>query len=149
MSERQTEAVQGGPLLQPSSCNQGSAWHACASAEIYIMRAVLKELGNTTFVNTHDGPAPACLERAMSEGHASAAKRMMSCGASPRKQGSTWASFLRASTTSFAPVTAALIHRLIRHEAILEVEKLAETVLAVHALGLPCHLCSECGSYVC
>ena len=136
----------GVPYCCVSSCNKGSAWHACASAVTYIMRAVLKELGNTTFVNTHDGSAPACLERAMSEGHTSAAKRMMSCGASPRKQGSTWASFLRACTTSFAPVTAALIHRLIRHESILEVETLAETVLAAHALGLPCQLCSECGS---
>ena len=124
-----------------NSCNQGSAWYACASAETYIMRAVLKELGNTTFVNTHDGSAPACLEHAMSKGHTSAAQRMMSCGASPRQQGSTWASFLRAATTSFAPVTAALIHRLIRHEAIFEVDMPVEAALAVHALGLLSWLC--------
>ena len=122
------------------SCNQGSTWHACVFAKIDIVLAVLRGLGNTTFVKTHDGSAPACLERAMSEGHAAAAKHLMSCGASPRQQGSTWAGFLRASTTSFTPAKAALIHRLLGHKSIFEVRDLAETVLAVHALGLPCQL---------
>ena len=113
------------------------------------MHAVLKGLGNSTFVNTYDGSAPACLEQAISEGHTVAAKLMLSCGASPRKQGSTWAGFLRAATTSFSPAIAALLHTLIKYKDTFEVEKPAEAVLAVHALGLPCQSCSKCCSCVC
>ena len=78
------------------------------------MLAELQRLGNTTFVNTHDGSAPACLEHAMREGHVAAIELLMSCGANPRQQGTTWASFLRAATTSFSRGKAALIHKLIR-----------------------------------
>ena len=148
MSKKHTEAVQVGPYCCVSSCNQGSTCHARASADTYIMHAVLKGLGNTTFVNTHDGPPPACLEQAMSEGHTAAAKLMLSCGASPRKQGSSWAGFMSAATTSFSPAIAALLHTLIRYKDTFEVEKPAETVLIVHALGLPCQLCLKCCSCV-
>ena len=57
----------------------------------------------------------------MSEGHVAAVEMMLSCGASPGKQGSNWASFLRAATASFTPAKAALIHRLIIQKPTFEV----------------------------
>ena len=101
-------------------CNQGSAWHAGVPDPYYAL-AELRRLGNTAFVNTHDASAPGCLEHAVSEGHTAAVEMMLSCGASPGKQGSNWASFLRAATTSFTPAKAALIHTLIMQKPIFEV----------------------------
>ena len=85
------------------------------------MLAELRRLGNTTFVNTYEGRAPAHLELGMSEEYVGAVGVMISCGASPRQQGSNWASFLRAATASFAPCRAALIHRLMKLQSISEV----------------------------
>ena len=135
-------------------CNQGSAWHACVPDPCYAL-AELRRLGNTTFVNTHDTSSPGCLEQAMSEGHVVAVEMMMSCGASPGKQGSTWASFLEAATASFTPAKAALIHRLLRHKPTFEVGLLPDKgwqrqyLLCMHLRPL-CHLCCqrllrECG----
>ena len=102
--------------------------------------AELQRLGNTAFVNTHEGPAPGPLEHAISEGYAAGVEMMMSCGASPRQQGSDWASFLRAATASFTPAKAALVHRLIKQKSAFEVE-----VLPGKGCQRQCLLCMHLG----
>ena len=50
-----------------------------------------------------------------------AVEMMLSCGASPGKQGSTWVSFLKAATASFTPAKAALIHTLMTQKPTFQV----------------------------
>ena len=117
-------AARGSCPAAPILCHcSSSTWHARVLDPCCVL-AELRRLGNTAFVNTHDGSAPGCLEHAMSEGHVAAVEMMLSCGASPGKQGSTWAGFLRAATASFTPAKAALIHTLITQKPTFEVRLL-------------------------
>ena len=89
----------------------------------YCTLAELRRLGNTSFVNSYDWQAPGCPEHAVSainSSHTTVVEMLMSCGASPRKQGSTWAGFLRAATSFFASTKAALIHKILKQQPTFE-----------------------------
>ena len=139
ISKKHTEELQEDLVLLHQFSAITAAAHGFLVADHYCALAELRRLSNTTFVSTHDESSPACLEQAMSEGHVAAIDMMMSCGASPRQQGSTWASCLRAATASFVPAKAALIHRLLRQKATFEV-----TLQQGKGWRRQCLLCMRC-----
>ncbi len=93
----------------------GSAeWSAFAHAE-------LAALGNKHFVNTHRPGKTSPMVYAAREGHWAAVMAMIKCNGNPERQGSDWADFFMAATSTFARHRAEAIHCLMNLPSLLPV----------------------------
>ncbi len=87
------------------------------------MCAELVALGNTEFVNIHYPGRTSSMVYAAREGRSAIIQKMIECGGSPEKQGSDWADFFLAATSTFRPSTAQLIHSMMNNQSLLPVSQ--------------------------
>ena len=91
--------------------------------------AELVALGNIHFVNTHRPGRISPMVYAAREGHWPAVMEMIKCGGSPERQGSDWAVFFMAATSTFARDRAQAVHCLMNLPSLLPVSPSSEVCL--------------------